>query len=130
MNNIAQDLMESLKTGLLGMGIVMSALYFLSLILDLMRYIFYPHARQAKKNEVVGITPAKAEQEADPETKIVQHPSGAQDNSQLVAVITAALSEYMQKPITHIRIGSIRPIHKTTPQWGMAARYENVYNKL
>ncbi|AYO31401.1 hypothetical protein D2962_13065 [Biomaibacter acetigenes] len=49
MNSIAQDLMESLKTGLLGMGIVMVALYSLSLILDLMRYIFYPQARQVKK---------------------------------------------------------------------------------
>lgn len=129
MNNIAHDLIESLKTGLLGMGIVMIALYLLSLVLDLMRYIFYPQARQVKKNEVMSITPAKLEQET--ENQNIQDSSGDQDDSfELVTVITAALSEYMQKPITHIRIGSIRQIHKTTPEWGRAARYENVYNKL
>jgi len=109
------------------MGIVMAALYFLSLILDVMRYIFYPQARHAKKNEVIGITPAKSEQEAVPEN---QDSSDSRDNDELVAVIGAALSAYMGKPITSFRIGSIRRIHKTTPQWGMAARYENVYNKF
>lgn len=121
MNSIAKDLMESLKTGLLGMGIVMIALYLLSLILDLMRYIFYPQARQLKKNEKTG----------EPVEEIKQpEPPPEQDNRELVAVITAALSEYLQKSATHIRIGSIRQIHKTTPEWGRAARYENVYNNL
>lgn len=120
MNSIAQDLMESLKTGLLGMGIVMVALYSLSLILDLMRYIFYPQARQVKKNEKTG----------EPVEEIKQpEPPHEQDNRELVAVITAALSEYLQKPITHIRIGSIRQIHKTTPEWGRAARYEKAHFK-
>ncbi|MCR4430600.1 MAG: OadG family protein [Tepidanaerobacteraceae bacterium] len=129
MNSIMQDLIGSLKTGLLGMGIVMVALYLLSLILDLMRHMFYPQARQVKKNESIA-KPEIAEHDVDMDVQTIQDSADMQNSSELVAVIAAALSEYIQKPITNIKIGYIRRIHKTTPEWGMAARYENVHNNL
>jgi sodium pump decarboxylase gamma subunit len=120
MNDIAKDLIESLKTGLLGMGIVIAALYFLSLILDLMRLIFYPGEKQPKKNE-------PAPQETTGSRQPQQEPAETtekQDEGELVAVIAAALSQYMNVPVTNIKIGSIRQIHRTTPVWGMAARMQ------
>jgi len=105
---LAQDLIESLKTGILGMGIVMGTLYILSLILDLMKLIFYPQAKQQKKNEL--------------ETTKQQTP---QHDTQLIAIITAAISQHIQKPTTQIKINSIKQIHKTTPIWAMAARIQN-----
>jgi sodium pump decarboxylase gamma subunit len=119
MNDIAKDLIESLKTGLLGMGIVMAALYFLSLILDLMRIIFYPGAKQLKKNE-----PVPQETTGSPQPQKPAETTEKQDDGELVAVIAAALSQYMNVPATNIKIGSIRQIHRTTPVWGMAARMQ------
>lgn len=131
LSNLIQNFMESIKTGLLGMGIVMVALYFLSLILDLMRYIFYPGAKQAKKSDVVGIIPGNLGGKISQDAQKDQDTSDEQNNNdELVAVITAALSEYLHKPMEQIRVGSIRQIHKRTPVWGMAARYQNVTDKL
>lgn len=119
--NIAQNLVESLKTTLLGMGIVMLTLYLLSLILELMRYFFYRPQQEVKKSEVSS------------QVEIISDTikSNEKENDlELVAVITAALSSYMSIPASQIRIGSIRQIHKTTPVWGIAARHESYNNKI
>ena len=100
------------------MGLVLGTLYILSLILDLMRVIFTPRTT-VKKNEEATIDEATQEQTTD-----------EQNDTQLIAVITAALSEYMGKPISAIKIGAIRQIHTKTPVWGVASRLYNINNKL
>jgi len=114
----AQVFQESLKTSLFGMGLVLGTLYVLSLILDLMRVIFAP----TKKNNTA-VT-------KDQTINQTQTHEKTQDDTQLIAVITAAISEYIGKPITQIKIGAIRKIHEKTPIWGMASRIYNINNKL
>lgn len=114
----AQVFQESLKTAMFGMGLVLGTLFILSLILDLMRVIFTPRTT-VKKNEEITIDETKEEQTAD-----------EQNDTELIAVITAAISEYMGKPISAIKVGAIRQIHTKTPLWGIESRLHNINNKL
>lgn len=114
----AQVFQESLKTTMFGMGLVLGTLFILSLILDLMRVIFTPKTA-VKKNEAVDEPIAKEEPASDEPC-----------DTELIAVITAALSEYMGKPITQIKVNSIRQIHTKAPVWGVASRLNNINNKL
>lgn len=107
-------MIEALKTGALGMGITLISLYVLSLILDLMRVVFH---RPDKKEKTPEILPARArEEEMEPQEETQE------DEGELVAAITAALSVYLQKPADRIKIGFIRKIHERTPAWGMESR--------
>lgn len=112
----AQVLQEALRVIVLGMGTVLITLYILSLILEFMEGI---------------ITSKKTVKKDTQETveEIREETSDFQDE-ELVAVITAALSHYLDRPISSIKIGSIRRLHKTTPSWAVASRMYNVNNKL
>lgn len=118
----AQILQESLKTTLLGMGLVLGTLYILSLILDLTKIIFAPSSN-GKRNEALSEREQIIE---EGKTDVTE----AQDNTQLIAVIAAALAQYLQTPVSNIKIGSIRKIHEKTPIWGMESRIYNINNKL
>jgi len=129
----AQKIIETLKTTVLGMGIVLGTLYILSLILDFMRYIFYHPKQEIKKNvtskEVdIATDNIKSDQQENTFNSIENN--NQENEMEIVAVITAALSNYLKIHPNQIKIGSIRQIHKTTPTWGMAARYESSNNKL
>jgi sodium pump decarboxylase gamma subunit len=119
----AQIFQESLKTTIFCMGLVLVTLYLLSLILELMRVVFAPRTNLTKN---------KTEPKAHTTEQSINHlqTTDAKDDTQLIAVITAAISEYMGKPITHIKIGAIRKIHEKTPIWGMESRIYNINNKL
>lgn len=121
---IAEKLIEALKTTLLGMGIVMVTLYVLSLILDLMRYFFYRPISEVKKNELTN------QFSSDIDNTKNDINDSQENDLELVAVITAALSSYLSVPTQKIKISSIRQIHKTTPVWGMASRYDVSKNKF
>lgn len=118
MSNITKGLAESLKTGFLGMGITLTSLYVLSLLLDFMRVIFYNPAGKKKaetlpaQNKKEEITPQENKEEEKEE-----------DEEELVAVITAALSAYLKRPVDQIKIGFIRRIYERTPAWGMESRF-------
>jgi len=119
----AQAIQESLKTTVFGMGLVLLTLYILSLILDIMKVIFAPKTK-AKKDENV----AKSEEEILEETDA--YAADAEDDTQLVAVITAAIAQYLQRPVSTIKVGTIRKIHEKTPIWGIESRIYNINNKL
>lgn len=114
-----QIFQESIKTAIFGMGLVLSTLFVLSLVLDLMRVIFTKN-NTVKKNEVIS-TDKIIENDEKPETK---------DDTELIAVITAALSQYLEIPISAIKVGTIRQIHTKTPAWGLTSRIYNINNKL
>lgn len=112
-------LQEALKVTALGMGTVLVTLYILSLLLNIMERVLNKQPVKNEKNKVIKKQKVeKVEEVAD------------NDDEQLVAVIAAALSKYLDKPIYTLKIGSIRQIHKTTPNWGMASRIDNINNKL
>lgn len=112
----AQVFQESLKTTIFGMCLVLGTLYVLSLILDLMRVIFAP--AQKKSNTEI----------KEPIIEHTQTDTG--DDTELIAVITAAIAQYLQTPLSSIKVGAIRKIHEKTPIWGMSSRMYNINNKL
>ncbi|MCF6097822.1 OadG family protein [Thermovorax subterraneus] len=132
MSDVTKALAESLKTGLLGMGITLISLYILSIILDLMKVIFYKKEKEENKvgkNEQEAasnfVTREKAVLEEKEEPEAVE-----EGEEQLVAVITAALAAYLGKPQDMIKIGFIRRIHERTPAWGMESRLNPLEHPL
>lgn len=119
----AQVLQESIRTTVFGMGLVLGTLFVLSLILDLMRVIFDPKSK-VKKNE--SATAADTKEQIQYESEI----DDSEDDTQLIAVITAALAAYLQTPGSTIKVGTIRKIHKKTPIWGLESRIYNINNRL
>lgn len=106
--------MEKLITGLqitlIGMGIVFIILYLISLALNLMQPIFYKPQKEQKPTQT------------QPEPKEKDQPG--QDQSELIAVITAAIVA-AAGTTKQIKVTSIKRIPTTTPIWGQAARHEN-----
>lgn len=115
----AEVLQESIRTTLFGMGLVLGTLFILSLVLDLMRVIFAPKTKVEKKEVLT-----------EKEEIIETNTTDEEDDTQLVAVISAALAHYLQSPVSSIKIGSIRKIHEKTPIWGLESRIYNINNKL
>lgn len=115
----AEVLQESIRTTLFGMGLVLGTLFILSLVLDLMRVIFAPKTKVEKKEVLT-----------EKEEIIETNTTDEEDDTQLVAVISAALAHYLQSPVSSIKIGSIRKIHEKTPLWGLESRIYNINNKL
>jgi sodium pump decarboxylase gamma subunit len=121
----AQILQESIRTTIFGMGLVFGTLVVLSLMLDLMRVIFTPKANVKKNKDIT-----TADQTIDQTKTQVQTGETNDDDPELIAVISAALVQYLQAPIYNIKIGSIRKIYEKTPIWGMESRIYNINNKL
>jgi hypothetical protein len=152
MNELAKELAESLKTGLLGMGITLISLYVLSIILDLMKVIFYKKTaskgiigradgptviflKKEKEENKVGKNEQKVANNFDIREKAVleekEEPEAVEEGEeQLVAVITAALAAYLGKPQDMIKIGFIRRIHERTPAWGIESRLNPLEHPL
>ncbi len=52
------------------------------------------------------------------------------DNTEIIAVITAAIMACMQDSGTGLRVRSIRRIGHTTPIWNVAGRNEQILSKI
>lgn len=127
MNELAKDFAESLKTGLLGMGITLTSLYILSIILDLMKVIFYNKtASKGIIGRADGPTVIFLKKEKGENKFVTREKEGREaveeNEEQLIAIITAALAAYLGKPQDMIKIGFIRRIHQNTPAWAMESR--------
>ncbi len=116
---ITQVFQESIRTSMFGMGLVLVTLYILSVILDLMKVVFAP---SQKRSSIMVIKDQTIEQR----TNRVKAINNIQENIQLTAVITAAISEYTERPMKQIQINTIRKIYKKTPIWAMASRMHNI----
>ncbi len=114
-----QVFQESLKTSVFGMCLVLGTLYILSLILELMRLVFESKTN-VKKNET-SLKDQTSEQIQTVDTT---------DDTELIVVITAAIAEYLQTPVSTFKIGTIRQIHEKTPIWGIESRIYNINNKF
>lgn len=112
-----EKLIMALRTTVMGMGIVILTLYVLSLILNLMKYIFHP---DKKDNKAVSKSTNQF-LETIQEDKSKEEAANIEDE-QIIAVICAALTSYLERPISPLQIGTIRKIHTKTPVWGMASR--------
>jgi len=104
---VSDKLIYGLQVTVVGMGIVFLILYIISVVLDMMKHIFQK-----------GRTPRP---KAEPAVKRVKE-KGQEDDTQLIAVITAGIAHTIKKPAARFRVTKITRQPQTTPIWGMASR--------
>lgn len=112
---MSHELIYGLQVTVIGMGIVFLILYIISLMLDIMRPLFY---RPAKKQEPAPAQAAK-QPKAAPKTTPGQE---KQEHTITAAIIAAAISAASGIPKSKLKIKSIRREAEGIPAWSMAAR--------
>lgn len=115
---VTEALMEGLKTTVVGLSIVFGVLIILMLVLMLMKVIFYKEPEKAKAPE------------KKMEAPVVSAPVQAEvDDSELVAVLTAAIAASLNTSTYNLRIKSFRRIDSKANAWNNASIRENINNK-
>ncbi|SHI95704.1 sodium pump decarboxylases, gamma subunit [Geosporobacter subterraneus DSM 17957] len=107
---------EGLIVTALGMSVTFVALIVLSLMLDLLRILFYKEPQKAPV-QIVQQPVAEAEAEED-------------NMEELVAVITAAVAASLQTSTHNIIVQNILRVGDTTPTWGRAGRVEQMNSRF
>lgn len=115
---------QALIVTVFSMLIVFATLYIISLILGGFKSVFYKDdkKKQISKNNIEvdqkpNIDEEKVEDDIDEETEIV-------------AVIAAALAQSLSVSPADIKIKAINRIPQTSPVWAVAGRQKQVSNKL
>lgn len=119
---VQEALMEGLRTTVVGLAIVFGVLIILMLVLMLFKVIFYKEAPKAKKPEVQKVQqpkPAPASAPIKP----------AEDDTELIAVLTAAVAASLNTSTYNLRIKSYRRVDTNTNAWNKAGIRENTFNK-
>lgn len=112
--NLVDTLLTGLSTTIIGMGIVFITLIFLAFIVSLLKYIESPKKDHAVNKIAVAEMPATEIQEILEEEQV--------EESELVAVITAAIAASMGTTADKLRVVSLRRSMKN--QWNNTARRE------
>lgn len=115
---------DNLQFALIGFVIVVLIMAAISLILMLIP-IISGKSHKKDKAEKVKVKKEKAEEVIIQETKPVQALSAQDDNAELIAVITAAISAFASKENKTLRVVSFRRVGDNSPAWSMASRINN-----
>jgi sodium pump decarboxylase gamma subunit len=107
---MGDEILYGIQVTIIGMGVVFLLLYIISLMLDLMRPLFYK--QQTKQPQPAPKAPAQTSQPQDQE----------QETGRTIAIIAAAISAASGISTQNIKIRAIRRIPQSTPAWGIAAR--------
>lgn len=103
----------------LGMGVTFAALIILSLMLDVLRILFYKEPKKAPVQSVAQ-KPQAAREEPAEET----------NQDELVAVITAAIAAGLQTSTHNLLVRNIVRVGDATPIWGRSGRIEQINSRL
>lgn len=113
---------EALLVAVLGIGIVFIVLALIMGVLMLMEKIFAPkNEAPAKAQEVKQVK--EAPKAAAQEVKTV-------DDSELIAVLTAAIAASLNTSTYNLKIKSYRKLGGTGSAWNNASRKENIYSRF
>lgn len=110
--SVAEALSEGLQVTVVGLAIVFSVLIILMLVLMAMKAIFYK--------------PNKTEKALQPESEIKTANTSAQakendmDESELIAVLTAAIAASLNTSTYNLNIKSYRRVGNSSPSWNKA----------
>lgn len=111
-------MLKNLEVTILGFSIVMLVMAAITLILMLLPYILGTKKRETKKN--------KDKDEKNHQEHIeINNISKTNDNTELIAVITAALNAYTRHENKNIRVVSFKRIGDNSPSWNMSSRISN-----
>ena len=113
---VTEALIEGLLTTVIGLSIVFAVLLILMFVLMLMKVVFYKEPVKAVKAEL-SVAPAPVV--APVET----------DDTELIAVLTAAIAASLNTSTYNLRIKSYRRIDTKANAWNNAGIKENINNK-
>ncbi len=123
MTNFGDTLIFGFIVTLMGMGIVFLVLILLQYILKAMEVVF--HKEKKVTAEVAPVLEVKAVEAAVPQISA----SVAEDDDQLVAVITAAVISCLGGN-SNIIVRNIRRVDDMTPAWGRVSRTEQMATRF
>ncbi len=115
----SDKLYAGLATTILGMGITFSALVILQFIMSIMDKLLNKKQKQAE--------PAQQEPVIAKPTAIA---APAQDDTELVAVITATIAMKLKTSVGNIVIKNIEKTDDTSPAWNRAGIIDQMNNRL
>lgn len=115
---------NAILVAVLGLATVFAVLIIIMLALMLMTKIFAPKGSSQPKTEekpieVKKVTPA-------PQENLQQ----SKDDSELIAVLAAAISASLNTSTYNLKIKSYRRLGEAKTSWGSIARKENIYTKF
>lgn len=113
---ITEALGEGLVTTAVGLSIVFSVLIILMLVLMLMKVFFYkePEKHNGESQNTSQISAAQKPLESESET------GSDMDESELVAVLTAAIAASLNTSTYNLKIKSYKRVTSSAPVWNRA----------
>lgn len=112
--SVAEALGEGLQVTVVGLAIVFSVLVILMLVLMAMKALFY----KPNKIKQANVSP-QVKNEAKPVNKAVQAEDDM-DESELIAVLTAAIAASLNTSTYNLNIKSYRRVGNSSPSWNKA----------
>ena len=106
------------QTTVIGLAIVFTVLVVLMFVLKIMEKIFAP--KTEKKAEVV--TPVSVVKQAEP--------VAAEDDEEIIAVLTAAIAASLNTSTYNLRIKSFRRVVNNSPAWNKAGLNETINSRF
>ena len=120
---IAEALAEGGQTAIIGLSTVFSVLIILMIVITIMKAVFYKDPSKSA-SKVIAPESASSEIPAKPvKTDEI-------DDSELVAVITAAIAASLNTSTYNLRIKSLRRIDNNQPAWNRAGIRETINNRF
>ncbi|MCD8391595.1 MAG: OadG family protein [Firmicutes bacterium] len=119
---ISEALSEGAQTAVIGLGTVFAVLIILMVILYIMRVIFY---KDPNKNKTVPAAPAEP---AEPVAPV--NAEDDMDESELIAVLTAAVAASLNTSTYNLQIKSYRRIDGTKSPWQKAGIRETINSRF
>lgn len=111
---------NAILVAVLGLATVFAVLIIIMIALMIMTKIFAPTKKEAPK-------PKEEPKIQTPPPADKQEPVKNSDDSELVAVIAAAIASYLDKPVSSLKIKSYRRLGEAKSSWGSISRKENIY---
>lgn len=110
------------ETTVIGLSIVFAVLIILMLVLMLFKAIFYKNPKKASKEQTV-----KTEASSAP---AVEKTADDMDETELIAVLTAAVAASLNTSTYNLRIKSYRRTDNKMPAWNRAGVSETINNRF
>ncbi len=124
------DFMDILGSGskvmILGLAAVFLALTIIVLVINILNKAVNKEAATEKKDKDINVEDNKL----DEKQSTVTIDNEVTDNSELIAVITAAVAASLNRSTHNIIVRRVERIRGNRSQWNKAGRYEHLSSKL
>ncbi len=117
--SLSEKLIGSLQVTLFGILVVFVALGILYVCINIMNKVLNPVANKGNKKPLTPAAPVVAAEPQPVDEEIA-------DDSELVAVITAAIAATLETSAHNIVVRNITRLPDCTPAWGRLGRMENI----